>query len=152
MWQDCTSNLEEPRQPLLGVTQTCHKQRSLARHRNPVSSIMQFHNFGSKLSGNPGTVARPFPYIQTNGCMLVCMYIQLRIYERARVYVCVCATECVPEWPACPAYFVSWQHKRVAARCSVVFLSSNLRYCYNSAALRSFVRSLAFYLISFLCY
>lgn len=66
-----------------------------------------------------------------------------------RMCVCVCATECVPEWPACPAYFVSWQHKRVAARCSVVFLSSNLRYCYNSAALRSFVRSFACFLFDF---
>lgn len=107
------------------------------------------------LSGNPGwkhhsTVVRPFSYIQINGCALVCMYIQLCIYQmnmRARACVCVLRVR-VPEWPACPAclapaYFVSWQHKRVAARCSVVFFSSNLRYCYNSAALCSFVRLLS---------
>lgn len=112
-------------------------------------STKQFHNCFSRHVWQPrqhsNSIARPFvrihAYIHTYERMYVCMY---TFIYRMSMRVCIC----VPEWPACPAclapaYFVSWQHKQVAARCSVVFSPSNLRYCYNSAALCSFVRLLS---------
>lgn len=138
-----------------GVTQTCHMQRILPLHRNPVLCVLLLSNFTIFLSARLATQAAHQLNYPT-ACSLAPSYICSQTYER--MYACmymfiyrmsmrVCI--CVPEWPACPAaclapaYFVSWQHKQVAARCSVVFLPSNLRYCYNSAALCSFVRLLS---------